>query len=246
MRPARRSPLAIGVLAAELAVGAFVLAPPASADDGPDPAITEPTPPASTEPPAPPTLPAPRSGRAPDPIPVPSLPDLPDLPDLPAADTPTAGAPTAALPSAGPPSASLRTGRGGQATPTTDDTAPAVPDLPVPSRGHRGKQPAPTTEAGATPAPAPASAPAAAADAPQVAGVPAAGAPPAHTVVTGESLWQIAAAHLATTTNRDRAALPVADVAAYWVRVCDANRARLRSGDLDLIFEGEVVDLPPI
>jgi hypothetical protein len=59
-------------------------------------------------------------------------------------------------------------------------------------------------------------------------------------------LWEIAASHLAQTSGRDRAALGPADIVGYWVRVCAANRDRLRSGDLDLIYPGEVVDLPPV
>ena len=76
--------------------------------------------------------------------------------------------------------------------------------------------------------------------------VPAASAPPAHSVVAGDSLWEIAATQLATMSGRDRAALSAADIAGYWVRVCEANRGHLQSGDLNLIYAGEVVDLPAI
>jgi resuscitation-promoting factor RpfA len=63
---------------------------------------------------------------------------------------------------------------------------------------------------------------------------PAAG----HTIAPGEHLWSIAAAHL----GADRAA----EIAPYWRRVVEHNRARLRSGDPNLVYPGEVVDLPPV
>jgi nucleoid-associated protein YgaU len=55
-----------------------------------------------------------------------------------------------------------------------------------------------------------------------------------HVVAAGESLWTIAAARVA----------PGADVAPYWARVVDANRQSLRSGNPNLIYPGEVVELP--
>lgn len=63
-----------------------------------------------------------------------------------------------------------------------------------------------------------------------------------HRVVPGENLWSIAAAHLAAARGQ-----PVGDpdIARYWVTVVDANRARLRSADPDLIYPGELVTLPP-
>jgi hypothetical protein len=41
---------------------------------------------------------------------------------------------------------------------------------------------------------------------------------------------------------------PVTDVEVtrYWLRVVEANRPNLRSGDPDLIYPGEIVILPPI
>ncbi len=62
----------------------------------------------------------------------------------------------------------------------------------------------------------------------------------AHVVVRGDNLWTIAAAELA------RRGLPHdnASTAAYWRRVIDLNRHRLRSGNPNLIFPGEVVALP--
>jgi hypothetical protein len=60
-----------------------------------------------------------------------------------------------------------------------------------------------------------------------------------HTVVPGDNLWTIAAAHLRAHGSLD-------GVAPYWRQVIAANRATLRSGDPNLIFPGEIVTLPPI
>jgi hypothetical protein len=68
---------------------------------------------------------------------------------------------------------------------------------------------------------------------------PAAATPPApppvghHVVAPGESLWTIAAAHAGST-----------EVGSYWARVVEANRAALRSGNPNLIYPGEIVELP--
>jgi nucleoid-associated protein YgaU len=78
----------------------------------------------------------------------------------------------------------------------------------------------------------------------------AAAPPPAastttYTVVAGDSLWTIAATHLGATVAAG--GVPSADeIAPYWRAVCDANRATLRSGDLNLIYPGEQVLVPPI
>jgi hypothetical protein len=251
MRAARRSPLTIGVLAAELAVGAFVLAPPAAADDGPEPIVAEPAPPATgtAEPPTDvPEPPGPRTGRAGDGSP--AAPDTPQ-PELPVPETPVPQTPVP-LPSTGSPTAdapltALRTGRATDATPAAAsppvdrDTTPATDQAP-PGRGTRHRGPSASSDRTATSATVPAPAP----GAPPATSAPAAAAPPAHIVATGESLWHIAGAHLAATTGRDRAAVPLAEVAAYWVRVCDANQGTIRSGNLDLIYPGEVVQLPPL
>lgn len=65
-----------------------------------------------------------------------------------------------------------------------------------------------------------------------------------HVVAPGDNLWDIAAAHLAAVTARPRDALPVAEIHRYWLRVIAANRDRLRSGDPDLIYPGERIELP--
>lgn len=61
------------------------------------------------------------------------------------------------------------------------------------------------------------------------------------TVQPGDNLWVISRRHLEGAlghrpTNHE--------VAPYWRRVIDANTARLISGDPDLIYPGEVIELP--
>lgn len=63
-----------------------------------------------------------------------------------------------------------------------------------------------------------------------------------HVVRPGDSLWTIA---------RDRLqglglATDDGAVGRYWRVLCDANRDGLTSGDVDLVYPGEPVDLPPI
>jgi hypothetical protein len=73
--------------------------------------------------------------------------------------------------------------------------------------------------------------------------------PPAgatHTVARGEHLWSIAARQVATGTGNPLVDLTPADIAPYWRRVVEVNRPRLRSGDPNLVFPGEVVELPPL
>ena len=67
-----------------------------------------------------------------------------------------------------------------------------------------------------------------------------------HTVTPGEHLWSIAAGQVATATGRPPADLAPADVAPYWLRVVEINRPRLRSGNANLVYPGEVVELPPL
>lgn len=66
-----------------------------------------------------------------------------------------------------------------------------------------------------------------------------------HRVAAGESLWTIAKDHLYET--RGGADTPtLREVAAYWLRVVEANRDRLASSDPDLIYPGETIVLPPV
>ncbi len=81
--------------------------------------------------------------------------------------------------------------------------------------------------------------------------VPSRGAPPPMApgspneviVAPGDHLWGIAERRLADVLGR-----PPTDseVAPYWVEVKEVNRPRLRSGDPDLVYPGEVVLLPPV
>lgn len=56
-------------------------------------------------------------------------------------------------------------------------------------------------------------------------------------VVRGDHLWKISARHLGPAAG-DR------EIAPYWREVVDVNTPSLRSGDPDLIYPGEVVELP--
>ena len=66
-----------------------------------------------------------------------------------------------------------------------------------------------------------------------------------HRVTPGEHLWAIAAATLATRTSRPVAALSPADIAPFWTRLVERNRARVRSGNPSLVYPGEVLEVPP-
>lgn len=113
----------------------------------------------------------------------------------------------------------------------------ADPDDPGVARTLPREQtsPAPATD------PPPATADACGRTAPVGAGVGA-----THRVVPGDSLWDVATAVVAEPTRRRNAAPGHGDVAVYWQRLIAANRGRLRSGDPDLIYPGEVLVLPPL
>ncbi|MFP3882670.1 MAG: LysM peptidoglycan-binding domain-containing protein [Actinomycetota bacterium] len=55
-------------------------------------------------------------------------------------------------------------------------------------------------------------------------------------VKKGDHLWKISARQV------DGGA---GEIAPYWRRVVEVNTPRLRSGDPDLIYPGEIVELPP-
>ena len=61
-----------------------------------------------------------------------------------------------------------------------------------------------------------------------------------YTVERGDNFWTISAHHLA-----DMSEHPVS-VGVYWRRVIAENIDRIRSGDPDLIFPGEIIVLPPV
>lgn len=64
-------------------------------------------------------------------------------------------------------------------------------------------------------------------------------APRSVVVVRGDHLWKISARHLGAGARNEQ-------IAPYWRLVVTVNTPHLRSGDPDLIYPGEVVDLPPI
>jgi hypothetical protein len=92
--------------------------------------------------------------------------------------------------------------------------------------------PAPPLTTGTSPPPQPASS-----DTPELSLV---------VVAPGDNLWSLSADALARATGRAHAALADDEIARYWIAVCNANRATLRSGDVNLIHPGEVVLLPPV
>ncbi|HEY5985422.1 MAG TPA: hypothetical protein VIV12_03415 [Streptosporangiaceae bacterium] len=65
-------------------------------------------------------------------------------------------------------------------------------------------------------------------------------------MVEGDNLWTISRDRLAEATGRRASELSDHEIAAYWLRVIAVNRSSLRSGDPDLIFPGEKIQLPPI
>lgn len=106
-------------------------------------------------------------------------------------------------------------------SPVRDGRSPAEP-IEEPT----GLTIAPEPEAAPAPAPAPAPDPA-----------PIAHPGTIHVVQRGESLWSIA---------HDASAGMPADRSTdgYWHALCDANRARLPSGDVNLVYPGDEVILP--
>jgi uncharacterized membrane protein YgcG len=67
-----------------------------------------------------------------------------------------------------------------------------------------------------------------------------------HEVVAGDNLWVIARDHLAAARSGGSGEPTTREVARYWVKVVEANRDRLRSGDPDLIYPKERIILPPL
>jgi hypothetical protein len=118
------------------------------------------------------------------------------------------------------PPASVRTGRG-------------VEPLPAPSAPPIEPAPAPWPVAPVVP-PAPAAPP------------PASQSGATYTVTTGEHLWSIAAARVAASSSLAADDLSPADIAPYWLRVVETNRAGLRSGNPNLVYPGETIELPPL
>lgn len=69
-------------------------------------------------------------------------------------------------------------------------------------------------------------------------------APQRYEVQKGDNLWAISAHHLEAVTGRSD--LGNSAIARYWRRVIETNRESLRSGDPDLIYPGERIELPPL
>jgi hypothetical protein len=63
-----------------------------------------------------------------------------------------------------------------------------------------------------------------------------------HVVVAGDNLWAISAAHLLSLHPDGEVA--AGEIATYWRRVIEANRASLHSGNPNLIYPGEQIVLP--
>jgi len=56
-------------------------------------------------------------------------------------------------------------------------------------------------------------------------------------VIRGDHLWKISARHLGPDASNDQ-------ISPYWREVIAVNEPRLRSGDPDLIYPGEIVEMP--
>lgn len=110
----------------------------------------------------------------------------------------------------------------------TDDVAP--PPAAMPPGPDRAPVAAPSTPSGLNPTVS------------QPVGPPS--AERQYTVETGDNLWTIAATRLASARRVAVHDLADGDVATYWVRVVEANRATIRSGNPNRIYAGEVIVLP--
>ena len=62
-------------------------------------------------------------------------------------------------------------------------------------------------------------------------------------VQPGDNMWDLAAARLAVVLGRDPTSR---EIVPYWTRMIEENQSRIRSGDPDLIFPGELLVLPPL
>ena len=126
--------------------------------------------------------------------------------------------------------------------PSSVRTGHSVDPTPVPSAPPRDPAPAPAP----APTTAPLVPPAGPLAPPPTVSAPEPTAGTTQTVARGEHLWSIAARRVATATGKSPGDLTAAEVAPYWLRVVEVNRPRLRSGNPNLVFPGEVVELPPL
>lgn len=163
-----------------------------------------------------------RDGRIPEPgdaPPGPATPESPPVSTVPPVTPPPSASPSPTTVRAPRHSVPAPTGRTEPTGPTVPPPAPATPSLrpaPVPAPGRPGPRPAPAVPPGA--------------------------GETVHVVEPGESLWTIAAQRLHTTIG------PVDDATLdrYWRDLCDRNREGLASGDVDLVYPGEEIHLPPV
>jgi len=151
------------------------------------------------------------------------------------------GAVMTRLPPAGPFATSPSTAAPPAAAPPPSTAAPPATAAPPPSTAlppatarlgppGTGTDPSPTT-----PGPATGANPAA----PSVHGP----SPAPWVVRRGDNLWSVAEANLARTWGRRPTD---SEVDRYWLRLIEANRSRLADlGNPDLIFAGQVFELPP-
>jgi hypothetical protein len=130
-----------------------------------------------------------------------------------------------------PPTTFVRDGRGGDlaSLPPATTAAPNPPAVPPTVRT------APTAPTAAAVPPAAPSPP-----------PPPGGMVVQVVVAPGDDLWALAAGRLAATRGIAPADVADAEIAPYWMAVCERNRAALASGDPNLIFPGEVVTLPAV
>ena len=68
-------------------------------------------------------------------------------------------------------------------------------------------------------------------------------APPTYTVRPGDNMWTITASYLAAELGEPASNARISEV---WRITMDLNRDSIRSGNVDLIFPGEQLTLPPI
>jgi len=224
-------------LAASILTGALVAgAPPAlaAAPPSPDPVVDAAAAPSQPDTPATPDAPDPsepveeetttsttllavRSGRAGDPAAIATASTTTELP-VEREPTPPSTEPT-------PPSTESR--------PPSTESRPPSTETAQPSTGSTPDRVNTTRD---TPQPPEISAPL----------VAQGNTTASYTVAPDDNFWEIAARHLAAVTGRDGDVLSDGDIAEYWTRVCGSNRDRIQSGDVSLIYSGEVVELPPV
>ena len=75
---------------------------------------------------------------------------------------------------------------------------------------------------------------------------PGPGQEQAYRVERGDNLWAIARDHLARAHSGGSGEPTNREVAHYWLRLVEANKDGLRSGDPDLIYPDEEITLPPV